>query len=94
MAAFAHQDSNLFRPTTLDSALDLIANLRSSIVATQEGLARSKDIAEHIESGDFRDEIDTLVRVRSAIKAGRIDDALYDLEKVISTFDSGYLCRS
>lgn len=91
MTALAHHpDSKMFRPTTLDSALDLISNLRSSLTAMQENLARSK----YIETGDFSEEIDDLIRVRAAIKDGRIDDALYDLEKVISTFDSGWHCRT
>lgn len=76
--------------TMMDAALELIDSLRSSLMASLESVGRSS----YLENSNLSEEVDELVRIHAAIKAGRTDDALYDLEKVISTFDSGWRCRA
>lgn len=90
LARYPHSDSKLFQPSTLDAALELIDDLRSSLVSGQQSVGRYA----HVANSHFSDQVDDLVRIHAAIKAGRTDDALYDLEKVISTFDSGWRCRA
>ncbi len=90
MAFNTHAQSALFKPTSLDDAIDLIANIRSSATAAQESLAKATALAGR----DVSEEVYSLVQVRKAIKDGRLDDAIYDLDRVLSILDSGYLCRS
>jgi predicted nucleic acid-binding Zn-ribbon protein len=46
------------------------------------------------EAYAFRDRVDDLARLRTAIKAGRSDAALFDLERILSELDSAWRTRA
>ena len=83
-----HAQSKRAEPTTLDAALDMLADLRVSAKASADALDRAS------RGRDLSDKVDDLIDVRRAIKSGRTDDALYYLERALSHLDSAWMCRA
>lgn len=100
-------------PTTLDAALEVIADMRVSLGALQSEVEDLKGELEDSQSevSDLEDElrevrdedptwlppeaVTDLVRIRHAIKRGTVnDDHVYQLEKLLSELDSGWMCRA
>lgn len=80
------------KPSTLDEALTVIERLsgaNATILASRVDHQRGPG-----EGRVWNETIDNLIRARKSIKAGRSDDALYEIEKALSWMDSGWSCRS
>jgi len=87
-------------PTTLGDALDVISAFQRHIVDLEEQVraigedcdeaesaaSEAKARAEEVEA-EMEKYCDELSRIRQKIKAGRIEDAIYDLDKILQTID-------
>lgn len=70
----------------LEEETDRANGLESDLEDAEQSIEELKDRVETLEGSS---NLHRIVDVRKAIKAGRIDDALYDLEKVLDTMDDG-----
>lgn len=87
-------------PTTLDDALDAISAFQRQIDDLEEQVesigedcssaedeaSKAKARVEEVET-EMEEHCDELSRIRQKLKAGRIDDAIYDLDKILQTID-------
>lgn len=73
-----------------------MAELRSEIAAKDSEIDELEGALARAESGmdELEEHTDTLARLHTKIKRGAIDDALYDLEKVLSHLDSAWGTRA
>lgn len=70
----------------LKEETDRADGLGSDLSDAEQEIDELKDRIEILEGSS---NLNRLADVRKAIKSGRIDDALYDLEKVLDAMDDG-----
>lgn len=74
--------------TELATAKEQISALKSKIEDAQRA---ARNHIEALESRPMRERsVDALIEVRRAIKAGRVEDALYELEREMSSLNSSW----
>ena len=77
----------------LDEERDRANALESDLADAEE---RIEELEEEVERLEGADHLGRLADVRKSIKAGRHEDAIYDLEKVLDAMDDGartWWCR-
>jgi len=96
------------RPSTLDEAFKIIDAMDVAINSLQDQIRNLEDTdcsnCSRLEDevSDLENKVEILdsqttdlVKIRHAIKHGTVnDDHVYQLEKILSELDSGWMCRA
>lgn len=95
-----HAKTEFIELTTLDAALEAINNFKRQVADLEEQVASIGEDADRAEDSASKanaraEELeaemeyfcDDLSRIRQIVKAGRIDDALYEIDKILQAVD-------
>lgn len=72
---------------------ELDAAEREASAAIDELESERDELQKKIDRYESGDNIRRLIDARNAVLSGRADDAVYDIERVLSEMDSAWRCR-